>query len=190
MGLEGTAGVKETTGWAGGAALNGASPRFKAGQPQPGSASRAETPEEALAHIDMLYKSGSMSDLAGLLRGSRVFREAWLRMQQSPSAEPEPAKGEKRHRGKRQDRERRQPASGVGPGSRAKSDGYARVTGTGRDRGGRHRPDPATGPGAKAGALPAGTPVYLWKAALRAYRIQDQGYTQEKNQGLRLSLRA
>ncbi len=190
MGLEGTTGVKETTGWAGGAALNGAAPRFKACQPRPGSASRAETPEEARAHIDMLYKSGSMSDLAGLLRGSRVFREAWLRLQQSPPAEPEPAK------------ERSGTAANGKTGSGANlpvawdpaagqkvmvMPGSPEPAATGAEAAAL---TPATGPGAKAGALPAGPPVHLWKAALRAYRRQDQGYTQEKNQGLRLSLRA
>ncbi len=123
MGIEGTAGVKETTGWAGGAALNGTTPRFKARQPQPGSPSGAKTPEEALAHIDMLYKSGSMSDLAGLLRGSGVFREAWLRLQRSTPAEPMPAAERSSAAGNGQSRERRQSAGGLGPGTRAASVG-------------------------------------------------------------------
>ena len=190
MGIEGTAGVKETTGWAGGAALNGTTPRFKARQPQPGSPPRAKTPEEARAHIDMLYKSGRMSDLAGLLRGSGVFREAWLRLQRSTPAEPMPAAERSGAAGNGQTGSGANlpvawdPAPGqkvsVNPGRPGAAAAGAETA----------APTPSTGPGDQAGALPAGTSVHLWKAALRAYRSQDPGYTPDNNQGARLSLRA
>jgi len=44
----------------------------------------AQTPKEALTYIELLYKAGRMEDLAGLLRQSSVFREAWLALQSSP----------------------------------------------------------------------------------------------------------
>lgn len=45
-----------------------------------------ETPEEALAYIEKLYKDGRTDELVGLLRGSAVFRDAWQTLQQSSSS--------------------------------------------------------------------------------------------------------
>ena len=188
MGIEGTAGVKETTGWAGGAALNGTTPRFKARQLQPGSPPRAKTPEEARAHIDMLYKSGRMSDLAGLLRGSEVFREAWLTLQRSTPAEPEPAnKGSGAAANGQTESSANLPVAwDPAPGQQVSvNPGRPGVAGAETAAS-----NLATGPGDQVGARPAGTPAHLWKAALRAYRRQDPGYTPDNNQGSQLSLRA
>ena len=44
-----------------------------------------ETPEEALTYINQLYQDGRTDELVGLLRGNRVFREAWQTLQQSAS---------------------------------------------------------------------------------------------------------
>lgn len=68
---------------AGGPGLNNAKPRSNERKPQPSSPSEAQTPKEALTHINLLYKTGRMEDLAALLRRSKVFREAWLILQQS-----------------------------------------------------------------------------------------------------------
>jgi len=67
-------------------------------QPLPSSPSAAQTPNEALTYIDLLYKTGRMEEAAALLRQSKVFREAWLILQRSfatPSGiseGPEPTK--------------------------------------------------------------------------------------------------
>lgn len=42
----------------------------------------AESPEEARAYIEQLYKAGRTDELGGLLRRSPVLREAWQTLQQ------------------------------------------------------------------------------------------------------------
>lgn len=63
--------------------LNNAKPKSDEPTFRPANTTGAQTPEEALAFIKLLYKSGRMEDMAGLLRQHKVFREAWLILQQS-----------------------------------------------------------------------------------------------------------
>jgi len=82
-------------GWRELSGLKPAKPGLGERQLRPGGALEAQTPQEALTHIDLLYKSGRMGDLAGLLRRSEVFREAWRLVQQSSLAGVGPAKSGK-----------------------------------------------------------------------------------------------
>ncbi|GEM_PF-4654443 len=50
-----------------------------------------ETPEEALAYIQQLQQNGRTQELATLLRGNPVFREAWQTQQQSAASLSEAA---------------------------------------------------------------------------------------------------
>jgi len=84
-GLSSIAGAKDS-------ALNKGKPKSNERRPQPSNPAAAETPKEALAYIDLLYKTGRMEDLAVLLRGSKVFREAWLILQRSVATHSETSK--------------------------------------------------------------------------------------------------
>ena len=61
-------------------------------KPESFSNPEAQTPEEALSFINLLYKSGRMRELAMLLRQSKVFREAWLMLQQASPTGSETSK--------------------------------------------------------------------------------------------------
>lgn len=54
------------------------SPRFS-----PDNPAAAQTPGEALAYIEKLYKAGRIEEVAGWLRRSPAFREAWQAIQQA-----------------------------------------------------------------------------------------------------------
>jgi len=69
--------------WPGDSGLNNARPRSAGRQSGSYDPSVVKTPADALAYIELLYKSGRMEDLAKLLRKSQVFRVAWLILQQS-----------------------------------------------------------------------------------------------------------
>lgn len=67
-------------------------PRGTDRHPQSPDPAAVRTLKEALTFIEGLHKAGRMEELAGLLRRSRIFREAWLRLQQSSPAALEGAK--------------------------------------------------------------------------------------------------
>jgi hypothetical protein len=150
-----------------------------------GEAPQAQTPQEALSHIDFLYKSGRMGDLAGLLRRSEVFREAWRLVQQSS-------------------------LSGVGLAKSGKEGGYAgEPQGSGdfpvpqaRSPSPPLRPQPtpegrgvpamavsALGSGAAKHARPSENPSSFPEAALEAYRRQARAGVQTHKGTPRLSIR-
>lgn len=72
---------------------NNAGSGGKERKPNPSSPSMVQTPQEALAYIDLLYKTGHMEEAAALLRRSEIFREAWLILQRSLTTCPETPAG-------------------------------------------------------------------------------------------------
>ena len=50
---------------------------------RPDNPAPAQTPGEALAYIERLYKAGRIQEVAGWLRRSQAFREAWQAIQQA-----------------------------------------------------------------------------------------------------------
>jgi|UniRef100_A0A7C3ZDX1 hypothetical protein len=84
---------RDPTGWPKQSGLRAAEPGSPKRDPGPDDFSGVKTPQEALAYIEGLYKTGRMAELAKLLRLSRVFREAWLLVQQSSRAAPETSSG-------------------------------------------------------------------------------------------------
>jgi hypothetical protein len=66
-----------------GSGLNNARAGSQEPQPRPAGPSAAQTPEEALTYIELLYKAGRTAELAAILRQNQVFREAWLMLQRS-----------------------------------------------------------------------------------------------------------
>ena len=169
-------------------------------QGQPGLAERqprshhfpeARTTKEALTYIEVLYKSGRMEDLAALLRRSKVFREAWLMVQQSPPAGPEAGQ---EAQGSVVCRDSRGPANL--PSLRPPAPGWAlnpepepeKPKGAGKECS-SPRSAPATNPADQSGLSPTGPPSQVLRAALRVYQDQERRYARERELTPQLSLR-
>jgi hypothetical protein len=191
MGLEETRRVQGLAPWAGEGSLNNAKPRAEERPPRPSDPASARTPQEALAYIELLYKSGCMEDLAALLRRSAVFRQAWLTLQQTSPAGFQ-AVGVNSGSGNRGDTQG--PAPLPVP-YRASPRGTVHTEpGAGRLKAATAGLPPemwaaARDPGVEPGLLPAGKRNHLLIAALQVYRSQDRHYLREKELAPRLSLR-
>ncbi len=162
-----------------------AQPGLGEGQLRPGEVLEAKTPQEALTHIDVLYKSGRMGDLAGLLRRSEVFREAWRLMQQSSLSDLGPARSGKGsgYAGEPQDSgdfpvpQARSPAPAPQPPPAPAGGEISALVASAPDSGAARRARPAAAPG----SWPA--------AALEAYHRQARAGAQPQEGVQRLSIR-
>ena len=182
--------------WAGESGLNNARPRSEGRQPGPGNPSEAKTPAEALSHIELLYQSGRMEDLAKLLRKSKVFRAAWLILQQSSPDLSEAAGEEKRSSNRREsggpaslpvpaggaprparDQEPRSPGALVSRGSSTESPTLIPAAGMASDRGNDFF----------ARRSQAGHPLSL---LLQAYLNQDDYWAREGQRGQLVNIRS
>jgi len=178
--------------WAREPGLNNARTFLEERPPRSFNPLEVRTPEEALTYIDRLYKSGRMEDLAALLRRSKVFREAWLMLQQ-----PAPAgswAGVEMH-GSSGREDTRAPAplpvlhlaprqgtlSRPNPESGELRSATMRLPPT--------MADPATDYRVEPGSLKAKASGYLLNAALQAYQRQDRQYGPDQESAPRLSLR-
>ncbi len=85
MGFELTIQSPSQVGWQGTPGRSRANPESGEGRRRAFNPAGAKTPKDALAHIELLYKTGRIDELASLLRQSQVFRMAWQTLQQSSS---------------------------------------------------------------------------------------------------------
>lgn len=171
--------------------------------PSPGSARRqsladkpseAQTPQEALTYIELLYKSGRMEDLATLLRGSAVFREAWLMIQQTSPVYSEAAEVVRASAGFQETPGHTNfPVSSsdsASPGLKLNSDqglvGLKAATETGVSP---KMPAASKDPGIQNYPVPADKPKRPLATALKAYTSQHLYYSREKDHTPRISIR-
>lgn len=85
MGFELTIQSPSQVGWQGTPGRSRANPESGEGRRRAFDPPGVKTPKDALAHIELLYKTGRIDELAVLLRHSQVFRMAWQTLQQSSS---------------------------------------------------------------------------------------------------------
>ncbi|RJR40078.1 MAG: hypothetical protein C4567_11295 [Deltaproteobacteria bacterium] len=71
---------------------NRANPESGQGRRRAFNPEGAKTPKDALAHIELLYKTGRIGEVAALLRHSQAYRMAWQTLQLSSS--PDSGAGE------------------------------------------------------------------------------------------------
>ncbi|MFZ2088288.1 MAG: hypothetical protein WAU47_06910 [Desulfobaccales bacterium] len=170
--------------WPGTPDLRTATPGLGEGQPRSGGRRMPQTSQEALTHIEVLYKSGRMGELASLLRQHQVFRDAWLMMQQSSLAGNGPAGNRKEpvQSGKTQEssgfpvpQAERPP-----PNPLAKSVGEAYSPLTSGASG--------LGPRAARRSPAFANTSYIYHAALEAYRKQAV-YGDQQQDGRRLNIK-
>jgi hypothetical protein len=171
--------------------------------PSPGSARRqsladkpseAQTPQEALTYIELLYKSGRMEDLAALLRRSAVFREAWLMLQQSSPVYSEAAEVARASAGFQETPGHTNfPVSSsdsASPSPKLNADqglvGLKAATETGVSP---EMPAASKEPGIQNHPVLAGKPKRPLATALKAYTSQYLYYSREKDHSPRFSLR-
>jgi hypothetical protein len=169
--------------WPGTPDLRTATPGLGEGQPRSGGRRMPQTSQEALTHIEVLYKSGRMGELASLLRQHQVFRDAWLLMQQSsltgngPGSRKEPVQS-----GKTQE------SSGF-PVPQAERPPPNRLAKSGGEA---HSPLASevsdVGPGAARRSRAFGHTSYIHHAALEAYRKQAV-YGDQQQDGRRLNIK-
>ncbi len=190
MGILETMRVQNPAPWTGETGLHHARPGPGERAPHLAEPFEARTPQEALNYIEILYQSGRMKDLAGLLRRSPVFREAWLRLQQSSQAglKVTAEDHDSLSRGKTQLPDNLPVPYAFGPDGTVSSvsgpAGFKAIeTGS--------APEMATaalGPGSEPGLLATGGPNRRLSAALQAYQRQDRQYAQNMAGASRLSL--
>jgi hypothetical protein len=72
--------------WPGALGRDSSDSESTGGRPRSFTPAGIQTPEEALAYIQLLSKAGRTDELVGLLRHSPVFREAWQSLQQFAAA--------------------------------------------------------------------------------------------------------
>jgi hypothetical protein len=85
MGLVETIQSLSQIGWLGTPGRDSANSKSTGGRSRTSNPAGAQTPEEALAYIQLLSKAGRTDELAALLRHHPVFREAWQTLQQFSS---------------------------------------------------------------------------------------------------------
>jgi hypothetical protein len=191
MGFDDTMRVQGAAAWTAESGLNYARPGTEERQSAPQHPSEVRTPQEALSYIEVLYQSGRMEDLATLLRRRKVFREAWLMLQQSSRAGFQKA------------------AEGSGPANQGNTEAPANLPVPRPDS---YRPNvrPLSGaanfkavgagftlrtsprapdPGVRLGLPPPDWASRLLRTALKAYQDQDGLYAREQAGAPRLSLR-
>lgn len=187
MDVEGTVGTPGSCSWAGDQSLNIGKPGEVKGQTRPCHPDSVQTPRDALSYIELLYKSGRMEDLAGLLRQNQVFREAWLMIQRSSPSGWRPG-GEvagSSNRGPTQGAAQvPAPSSGV-PGWKVGTPTASQGLQTTAPSSSTAEPNSGTG----ATSFAAGRSRRSLAMGLKAYQSQENRYTREKTPGPQLSLR-
>jgi hypothetical protein len=191
MEVEGTVRAEGFAPWAGDPGLNIGKPGAVPGQSRPGHPSGAQTPREALSFIEVLYKAGRMEDLAGLLRQSKVFREAWLMIQRSSPAGWRPG-GEvngSSNRGATLDAAPGPVVSPGTPGQTMEAPPASLVLQAAAPGFGLNSAAANLNSKTAATLLADGRSRRLHAMALQAYQSQEGQYTQDRAFGPRLSLR-
>jgi len=83
LGLEGIIQSWEAPFWGQAQFSENRSPGSSGSRSRPDNPAPAQTPGEALTYIEGLYKAGRIQEVAGWLRRSQAFREAWQAIQQA-----------------------------------------------------------------------------------------------------------
>jgi len=170
--------------------LDSAKPKPAAGRTRASNPAGAETPEEALAYINLLSKAGRTGKLVGLLRRSRVFREAWQTLQQDSST------GQDAHSGPASSTPAAAPTpdQSVLPGPSPNAGPNGQPEDSGQDPAARQvtatgGPSPEI-PAAQTYPVPVPKPSSLLTSAIQAYETQARAYAQEGTNLPRLSIKA
>jgi hypothetical protein len=191
MELERTVRVQGST-WVGRAAFRNAGSGSGQGQPHPYDRPEARTPQEALAHIDRLYKAGRMEDLPALLRRSQVFREAWLMLQTSSPDSVQTVADQAALASSRRPSSVAPPPPVPSLGSPRrglKPEAGPETVQEGEGGASSKNPHPARDVGVTPGSMTAAAPLHIITAALRTYQTQESRYAREKEPLARISLR-
>ncbi|MBI4643182.1 MAG: hypothetical protein HY790_12395 [Deltaproteobacteria bacterium] len=189
MGLVQTIQSLSQIGWLGTPGQDSANSKSTGGRPRTSNPAGAQTPEEALAYIKLLYKAGRTGELVALLRRSPVFREAWQTLQQFSSTGSEEAGGLGSSIPAAATTQSQSglpaPPSGAGPNGQLAGPGQAptalQVAATPGFSG--------ENPAAQAHPVLSSRPTRPLAAARQVYETQARYYAQERATSPRISLR-